>query len=193
MAEVNPTTVLHTMASAIEARLRLVFAEGVFDFSLMPASASVKELERIVKRKPFLGLAFSEIIPANFLRQFKGGAHWVVFLMCENEASAAARYTGDNLGIGMFGMTMAASALLHGWTVPGAGAVSVTKVETVRPDGWGEDAVAIVAVSICVEFSTDVAPGFPDDLADFLRLTVTWALPAPADAIPSQTILPRGP
>lgn len=193
MSEANPSTKLHTMASAIEARLRLIFPADLFEFSLMSSSATAKELDCVVRRKPFVGLAFTGIKPGNTQRQLKGSAQWVVFVICQNEAGAPARFTGDNLGIGLFGMIMAGATILHGWTIADVGAVSVIdQIETVRPEGWGDDSIAIAAIPLSIEFTSDVAPGSSFELTDFLRLSTVWALPAPADPLPAQTILPRG-
>ena len=187
-----PVTFLHTTASAIEARLRVAFPDPLFDFALMADSPSVKELERVVRRKPFIGLGLAALKPGDFARQFKGIAQWTIFLMVENQSSAGARYTGDDLGIGLFGMLHVASTLLHGWTIDGVGAVAVKEVSMIRAEGWGDDNTAMAALGLDVAFAADPAPAALADLGSFLSLNIAWTLPDAGTQPPATTITLAG-
>ncbi|NKX16155.1 hypothetical protein HGG75_10330 [Ochrobactrum pseudogrignonense] len=48
---------IRVMEAAIIARLRLAFPEKKFQIARVPAVLTVKEFERIVRLKPFIGLA----------------------------------------------------------------------------------------------------------------------------------------
>ena len=173
----NPRTPLHVMADGIEARLRLGFPDPLFAVELMAAAPSKNELERVLRRKPFLGLSLVDATFEGLHRQLKGMTIWTLLVCVQNEMGAAARFKGDGRGIGLWGAVTCAAGLLHGWTISDAGAVKVVKIDSVQPEGWGDDAIAMMLITLHAEVIFGNAPGSEVDLVDLLRLGATWKSP----------------
>lgn len=169
-------TFLHDIADALTARLRLAFPETLFQIALMSPVPSMRELEQTVSRPPFLGLAFTGFDANGASRALRGTANWRALLVCENSSSADARYRGDDRGIGMFGMTAAAAALLHGWTIPDVGEVRVIRQDAVDVGEWSANGFALMALDLQVSFLLSPAVS----LDDLIRINTTWDLPGPS-------------
>jgi hypothetical protein len=107
----NPRTFLHDITEAVEARLRLGFPATIFQFTLMADNPTTKELNRVVAKKPFLGLGLTGLELKESPRRFQGKAHFNLFLITQNNTgmitpnvnaltSYSSRYIGDEQGIG---------------------------------------------------------------------------------------------
>ena len=175
------TTQLHTMADAIEARLRLGFpavvsgAEGFF-VRTMSASPDDKELDRVFAQKPGIGIAWAGF-PSDPQsgRTLHGRALWHITLVCANAQSAENRMRGDSRGIGLFGMVWMATSLLHGWTLDDIGTASVLEATPAYADGWKAEGVAMAMIAVSIPLVlTPIGPAAGTDLDDFLRLNSTW-------------------
>lgn len=184
------STKFHTANDAIIERLRLVFPENIFQIALIPAAIKKTDMDRLVARKPFIGIAWTGYKP-DASRTLSGVASWTVLLGCDNASGVDARLKGDTKGIGLFGMITAAAGVLHGWTIADIGAVSVTAVDPADTDAWADSRLAIAAIDIALPFTLDAVS--PDDPADFLSLGLTWLLPPPADPGPSGVLTVRTP
>jgi hypothetical protein len=167
---------LITATDAILARLRLAFPEHLFQLSLLPPAPKKRDMDTIVTRKPFLGLAWTGMTIENS-RLLKGSAKWALILVAQNQRSVDERLKGDALGIGLFGMVSAAAGILHGYSLSEHGALAVTSADGALIEDWGDDSLAIAALDLTMPLILDVDPA--DDPQDYLRLGVTWNLPGP--------------
>ncbi len=190
----QPQTVLHRQAAAIETWLRAAFPAPTFTIDLMPAMPTKAEFASATRVKPFIGIAWGDFKTGKQARALDGDAEWIVYLVCENKLSAAARLRGDARGIGLFGMVTAAGAVLHGRTLEGVGSTAVTGAAPIWKEEWGDDATAIAMVSLT--FGCGLGPDRASDqsLTDFLRLTCAWAMPGAEGALllPTDTTDVRG-
>lgn len=189
----EPRTQFHRFADAAEARLRLAFPAAMFAFDVMPALPSKTEFDRLTRRKPFLGLAWAGFkVDEKAGRTLHGSADWILLVVIDNP-DARRRFAGDNRGVGLWGMVSAASRLLHGWTIDDIGTVSVTQIDTVVRDDWGDETTAIAAIGLSIPMHPD-ASFAAETLDDFLRLNCVWLRPAPDGSapMPADLIDPRG-
>lgn len=175
----EPRTQLHKIADGMIARLRLAFPASHFEIQLMPAVPTKNEFDRITRRRPFIGIAWAGFKPDTQARTLKGDASFIVYLVVDNQTSPAMRFMGDARGVGLFGMITAASALLHGWTLEDVGSATVTEVESLAKEDWGDDATAIAGLGVAMPIL--VGSGFAAGAAldEFLRLNCAWLIPAP--------------
>ena len=170
-------TKLISATDAIVARLRLAFPEPLFQLSLLPPAPKKRDMDAIVTRKPFLGLAWTGMTIDN-ARVLKGNGKWVLILVAQNQRSVDERLKGDALGIGLFGMVSAAAGVLHNYSLADHGALSVASADGALIEDWGDDSLAIAALDLTMPgLILDADPA--DNPLDFLRLGVTWNLPGP--------------
>ena len=169
-------TKLITATDAIMARLRLAFPQHLFQLSLLPPAPKKRDMDTIVTRKPFLGLAWTGMTISS-ARVLQGPAKWVLILVAQNQRSVEERLKGDALGIGLFGMVSAAAGVLHGYSLADHGALAVASADGALIEDWGDDSLAIAALELTMPLILDVDPA--DNPQDFLRLGATWNLPGP--------------
>jgi len=185
----EPPTQLHRVAAAIEARLRLAFPSPMFDVALMPPLPTVKEFQRLTHRKPFLGIAWAGFKAAEKVgRTLHGDADWILYVVVDNPDTRR-RFEGDSRGVGLWGMVSAAAFLLHGWTLDALGTASITAIDSLVKEEWGDETTAIAGIGLSIPLIPGA--GFAaDTLDDFLRLHCVWSMPAPEGSaeIPADTI-----
>lgn len=169
---------LATISNALVTRLRLVFPDGLFQVSMLPATPKKRDMDTIVTRKPFVGLAWISFTPDGSPRTLKGTAKFSLLLVCQNQRSVEERLKGDARGIGLYAMVTAAAGVLHGFTIADCGAVQVTDTGAALVEDWGDDSLAMAALDLSIPIILDADPS--DNPQDFLRLGVTWNLPGPA-------------
>lgn len=187
MPTVNPTTQYHRAAAYMLEQLRAAFKAPTFDVQLMPPAPSKEEWAQITRERPFVGLAWAGFTPDKQARGLKGNSTWVVYLVVDNVGDVAARWTGDSLGIGLFGMVTAGGFALHGRTITDVGSISVTGIESLYREDWADDATAIAALGVEVGMLPGDATTIAATLDDFLTLTCAWTMPAPDGSAPLPT------
>lgn len=187
MPTVNPTTQYHRAAEYLLEQLRAAFKAPTFDVQLVPPAPSKEEWNRITHLRPFVGLAWAGLTQGKQARALEGKSTWIVYLVVENTGDVAARWTGDNLGIGLFGMVTAGGYALHGRTIPDVGSIAVTGIESLYREDWADDASAIAAIGVEVDMTPGNAGAGATTLDDFLSLTCAWTMPAPDGSVPLPT------
>lgn len=187
-------TPIHRAADALLGRLRLAFPRPPFDVQVMSPAPSKAEWERATRIRPFIGFAWAGFDADAQARHLNGKTHFIIYLVVDNVGSVEARYRGDGLGIGLWGMIVAAATVLHGVTIEGVGSSAVTGIDSVHRDDWADDATAIAAIGVDVTMSPVTPNPAGANLPDLLRLTCAWEIPAPDGSapMPTDTITLRG-
>lgn len=176
---------IRTIEPLINARLRLAFPEETFGLERIPAVLTVKEFERVLRRPPFLGLAFLGIKPdPNSGREIQAAMRWRLVIVVRASRDLRTRFSGDAQEIGLDAMTDVAVVLLQGAVFEGVGAVRVTAVEAVYAEGWGDDATVVNQVDFEVGYSASPRALKLKTAADFRALGVTWLNDASPDPDP---------
>lgn len=179
------TAPIRTVEPLITARLRLAFPAKDFSLERVPAVLTVKEFERVLKRPPFLGLAFLGIrADPNSGRQIQAAQRWRLILVVRASRDLRTRFSGDAQSIGLDAMTDVAVVLLQGAVFDGVGATRVTGVEAVYAEGWGDDATVVNQVDFEVAYSATPRALKLVSAADFAGLGITWlndSSPDPAE------------
>ncbi|MCY1668324.1 hypothetical protein [Rhizobium sp. SL86] len=178
-------TNIRKMEPLLTKRLRLAFPEKTFAIERVPQVMTVKEFERLARLSPFIGLAWVGFrADANSGRMLSGRMLWRLILIFKASNGLETRFKGDVKGIGLDAMADVAIALMHGWTVPDAGPVSVTGANSVIADGWSDEAVVIAQVDF--EIYCTAHPGKLDLITpdDFRALSIDWMVEPDPDAVP---------
>lgn len=169
------TAPLRTVEPLITERLRLAFPAQTFSLDRIPAVMTVKEFERVLRQPPFLGLAFLGLkTDPNSGRSLQAAMRWRLVLVVKASRDFRTRFSGDAHEIGLDAMTDVAVVLLQGAVFDGVGDVSVTGVEAVYAEGWGDDATVVNQIDFEVAFSSRLAPFKLKTAADFDRFGITW-------------------
>ena len=165
---------LTALSLALETRLKLGFPEAHFDFGFMPYAPSLREWERIVRRMPFVGLAFTGIEPDKGNgRAFKGRAKFLVTLATSNPQSAKGRFQGDATAPGLFRMIDVAVPLVQGFDVAGVGAANVDEVAPMTAEGWDNQGAAIAGLTVSVLMDMPLVSTGTDPL-DLTHIVMRW-------------------
>ncbi|WP_026379365.1 hypothetical protein [Afifella pfennigii] len=173
---------IRTIEPLLAARLRLAFPQKDFSLERIPAVLTVKEFERVLRQPPFLGLAFLGIKPdANSGRQLQAKMRWRLILVVKASRDLCTRFSGDAHEIGLDAMTDVAVALLQGAAIEEVGDVSVTSVEAVYAEGWGDDATVVNQVDFEVAFSSSPAAFRLVAADDLVSIGATWLIADSAD------------
>lgn len=185
-------TSIRRMEPKITERLRLAFPERDFSIERVPQVLTIEEFKRLARQAPFIGLAWLGFrADANSGRMVTGNMLWRLILIFRASSGLETRFKGDVKGIGLDAMADVAIALLHGWTIPQTGAVSVTSANSVIADGWSDDAIVIAQVDFQVACAASPARLNLITADDFAGIGVTWRLEPEPDAIPlTDTINP---
>ncbi len=172
----EPPTQLHRVASALDARLKLIFPDP-FTVGLMPPAPSKAEFDRLTARKPYVGYAFENLRARSSSRLFSATADWMVLLAVDN-ADISRRHIGDERGIGLFGMITAAVYGLNGWTLEGIGTMTVSGADIIVREDWANETTAIAIIELAIDHVADqgIAAAMNGTLDDLLSLTCTWAM-----------------
>ena len=167
---------LSRTAQAITARLQLAFPPGKFQHALVPAKLNEKTLLQMSVKTPYVGLGWNVVEgDKDSARLFRGETHWTVFLLTKNAAGVAHRYFGDKQGPGLFTMVEAATAVLHGWTVPGIGTAFVERAGTLYAEGWDADGLAMAGVDFTIGATWPAAEVLAGAASDPLQtLGIEW-------------------
>lgn len=170
--------ILTLTARALQDRLKSVLPEGQFQHAFLPARLDAGVWKQLVTRTPFVGLGWSTLDHDQGARSFTGYSQWIVFLVVKNPGSGfAPRYLGDAQSQGLFAVTCAAVAVLHGMTIDGVGTVSVRSAGNSFAEGYDPEHGAMAALEVRVGARLTVASSFtglgatPDALTE---LTTTW-------------------
>ena len=180
---------IRVMEAAILARLRLAFPEKKFQIERVPAVLTVKEFERIVRLKPFIGLAWMGLQPdRDHGRLLSGVANWRLVLVVKASSNLDARFKGDRFDIGLDAMIDVSSVLLSGCTLPDIGTCTVTRAEAIYADGWADDATVLAQVDFDVRFTSPLSAFQIKTLDDLKSLGVTWITNGEEEPVISDTI-----
>lgn len=165
---------------AVQARLKLVFPETRFIHRVVSAHMNGAAWKQLIGDGRLVGLGFSDLAPRTGTgRLFSGDSKWCVFVAARNQRGVAAAYLGDGQGAGVFAMGEAVAAVLHGWTIPGIGSVSVTSVQSAYADGWDPaDNLAMLAITFEVGITITLPDGVAMDAPDALTTIASTWLPA---------------
>jgi len=180
---------IRVMEAAILARLRLAFPEKKFQIGRVPAVLTIKEFERIVRLKPFIGLAWMGLQPdRDHGRLLSGAANWRLVLVVKASNNLDARFKGDKFDIGLDAMIDVSSVLLSGCTLQDIGTCTVTRAEAIYADGWADDATVLAQVDFDVRFTSPLSAFQIKTLDDLKSLGVTWITNGEEEPVISDTI-----
>ncbi|MFQ0815780.1 hypothetical protein AVM02_07660 [Brucella anthropi] len=183
---------IRVMEAAIIARLRLAFPEKKFQIGRVPAVLTVKEFERILRLKPFIGLAWMGLQPdRDNGRLLSGAANWRLVLVVKASNSLDARFKGDKFDIGLDAMIDVSSVLLSGCTLPEIGTSTVTRAEAVYADGWADDATVLAQVDFDVRFTSPLSAFQIKSADDLKSLGITWITNDAEEPVITETINPE--
>ncbi|MEO0374252.1 MAG: hypothetical protein AAF329_06385 [Cyanobacteria bacterium P01_A01_bin.17] len=174
------TTAIRQMDPAIIDRLRLAFPKKYFGIERVPSTFNLTEFKRVVRLSPFIGVAWVGFKkdPASG-RILKGSHQWRLVLVLRASNGLEARFKGDHSDVGMDAMFDVASALFHGFTMDGIGAVSVTDGQSVYAQGYEDDDTTIAHINFEIDYSTQVGALNLKNAADFDALNITWSMTDP--------------
>ena len=183
---------IRVMEAAIIERLRLAFPAQKFQIQRVPAVLTVKEFERVVRMRPFIGLAWMGLQPdRDHGRLLSGAANWRLVLVVKASSGLDTRFKGDRHDIGLDAMIDVSSVLLSGCTLPDIGTCTVTRAEAVYADGWADDATVLAQVDFDVRFTSPLSAFQIKTLDDLKSLGVTWITNGDEEPAISQTITPE--
>jgi hypothetical protein len=167
---------LQLTADAISARLQLVFPPARFQHEMMPAKITAKTWGRLTARTPFIGLGWNTVEgDRDTSRLFRGETHWTAFLVAKNVAGTRLAYVGDRQGPGLFSMVEAATAVLHGWTLPDIGTCFVSRAGNLYAEGWDADDAAMAGVDFTIGCTWPAADPLDGAAGDPLTtLGIVW-------------------
>lgn len=193
MANVELTKApIRVMEAAIIDRLRLAFPAQKFQIQRVPAVLTVKEFERVVRLRPFIGLAWMGLQPdRDHGRLLSGAANWRLVLVVKASNGLDTRFKGDRFDIGLDAMIDVSSVLLSGCTLPDIGTCTVTRAEAVYADGWADDATVLAQVDFDVRFTSPLSAFQIKTLDDLKSLGITWITNGDEESPISQTITPE--
>lgn len=183
---------IRVMEAAIIERLRLAFPAKKFQIERVPAVLTVKEFERVVRMRPFIGLAWMGLQPdRDHGRLLSGAANWRLVLVVKVSSGLDARFKGDKNDIGLDAMIDVSSVLLSGCTLPDIGTCTVTRAEAVYADGWADDATVLAQVDFDVRFTSPLSAFQIKTLDDLKSLGITWITNSSDEPPISETITPK--
>lgn len=158
---------------AIQARLKIIFAERFYRHHIIPPHASKADWGKIIGACPGIALGWAGWNPARDCGSvFRGDLSFALFGIVQGRDPHALYFGDDRLrGAGTMGITALAAAALHGMNVPDMGVCVIRKasVPSAAAD-WLKDGVAIVALEVAIEnVSFDFGP-LVETLPEFLLL-----------------------
>jgi hypothetical protein len=183
---------LFAATQAIQARLAMAFPPDRFQHGMLPAVPTRDIWLKLVRRTPYVGLTWlAAPLDAASGRAPQMKSTWRVLLV-NSHTDVEARFFGDRIAPGQFGLVQVAIAALHGFTAPATDAVAdigtlaVTDVQALSAD-WSDAAEAIAGLTVESSFHlTDSAAG----LDELLRLRGNWQFQGATDlAAPAETDL----
>ena len=183
---------IRVMEAAIIERLRLAFPAQKFQIQRVPAVLTVKEFERVVRLRPFIGLAWMGLQPdRDHGRLLSGAANWRLVLVVKASNGLDIRFKGDRNDIGLDAMIDVSSVLLSGCTLSNIGTCTVTRAEAVYADGWADDATVLAQVDFDVRFTSPLSAFQIKTLDDLKSFGINWITNGDEEPAISQTITPE--
>ena len=156
-------------------RLRLAFPERDFTIERVPPNMTLKEFERVVRKVPFLGLAFVGLSPdGESGRRVQAKQRWRLILVYKSSGAQAVRFTGDKRGIGLDAMVDVASVMMHSHAIEGLGDTTLTSAESMIADGWTDEHLVLAKVDFEVRYIAQPSTFQLKTAEDFKALGVTW-------------------
>ncbi len=171
------------IGEAISARLKRVFPETKFEHAFVPAKLDAAQWIKLLRRTPFVGLGFADIVPKpESGQQFIGHVTWAVFLATRNESGPRQRFYGDAVAPGVLQMMQAAVGMLQGHTLRDGdtklGSVFVAHAANAYAEDWKDDTLAMVqlGLSVAITFGlVDVIDGEDTWAATLESTQVKWS------------------
>lgn len=158
---------------AIQARLKIIFAERIYRHHIIPPHASKADWGKVIGGCPAIALGWAGWNPDRDCGSaFRGDMAFALFGIVQSRDPAGLYFGDDRLrGAGTMGITALAAAALHGMNVPDMGACVIRKASVpAAAADWLKDGIAIVALEVAIEnVSFDFGP-LREKLPDFLRL-----------------------
>lgn len=183
---------IRVMEAAIIDRLRLAFPEKKFQIQRVPAVLTTKEFERVVRLRPFIGLAWMGLQPdRDHGRLLSGTANWRLVLVVKASNGLDARFKGDKFDIGLDAMIDVSSVLLSGCTLDQIGTCTVTRAEAIYADGWADDATVLAEVDFDIRFTSPLSAFQIKSADDLKSLGITWITNDSEDLAVTETITPE--
>lgn len=182
---------IRAMEPHIVARLRLGFPSSAFAIERVPQILTLIEFERVVRRSPFIGLAWTGFRPDGQTngRITKGDMLWRLILVLKASNSLETRFKGDKRDIGLDAMLDLAIVLLNGAVFEDIGTCQVISAASVIADGWTKDDLVIAQVDFSVKFSATIARIGVLTADDFERMGISWTFEPADEEAPSVTNL----
>lgn len=178
---------LFDAAASLEARLLLAFPADQFMHHVVPARITKTLFDRLSSRSPFVARGFAGLQSHERNgRRYHCAASWMVFLGVKN-GRPDLMLAGDRFMPGQIGVTGAGVQMLHGYTEKGLGTWMVGAVENLFADDWMNDEVGLIGLRVSIDLELVDGAALARDEPDFLRLGITWELPA----LPEQVLTVR--
>lgn len=158
-------------------RLEIAFPPAKFQHAYMPSRVTPQIWGELLRRTPFIGLGWAQLgpKPGTPAGEFIGAAAWAVYLVVRNPAGQAARLFGDRQGPGVFKMTRAAIAMLHGAPVPEVGTIQVLSAGHGFMDGYEKDDVSMAVVDFGCPANISVCNTLHLEVPDLSEIDITWS------------------
>jgi hypothetical protein len=169
---------LETIALALRDRLIVAFPENKFDHQFVPPRVSKKQWDVLLRRPPFIGIGWMELDPKRMAgaRSFNAEVQFNVTLVTVNQSGVKAGLLGDTLAPGIMRMVGAAIGILHGYTFPDIGSVSVMRAVAATSDEWENDNLFAASLDLSIGLSMPLSSVFEAIPADALSTTsIQWA------------------
>jgi hypothetical protein len=192
-------TPFHATLAGLNARLDLVFPATTFGRPIVNPKLTTGEWKELTQRTPLVGIGWDALAPTSpESRLYVGTTKWTVFLVARNVAGPLQRLAGDALGVGLWDMVTAATAVLHGATIPDVGTAFVSSVQSMVSEAWDMEnlVLACLDVSVGVTMTTAAAaaaaanPGQDDGVGLLQTLGITWSLDGGAQVEDDGPIVP---
>ncbi|MBL7232054.1 hypothetical protein [Komagataeibacter oboediens] len=162
---------------ALRKRLKLAFPPQIFTHVVVPPNAKRATWDTILKTKPAVALGWSAWKPDHACgATFRGDLVFAVFIAIQHTAPERLYLGNEQLrGLGTMGVSAAAVAFLHGWTLPGELGTAMVRQCALPPTAdWLADDTALVSLEVVVPNVSFDAPALAQQLDDFKGLAVTW-------------------
>lgn len=182
---------IRNMYPELVERLRLAFPAETFTICRVPQQLSADAFADLVRDAPVIGIGWRGIRPdANSGRVLKGSGLWRLLLIYKSSGANELRFSGDQFGWGIDDMADVAAVIMHGWTLDGIGACSVTDVQAVVADGYAKDDIELAQIDFEVSFTVPSALLSVKDPADLSALGLAWTANNSTTTV-TETIDPR--
>lgn len=162
---------------ALRKRLKLAFPTTIFSHVVVPPNAKKATWEKLLKTKPAVALGWSSWQPhGDCGAAFRGNLVFAVFIAIQHTDPERLYLGTEQLrGMGTMGVSAAAAAFLHGWTLPGELGTAMVRQCALPPTAdWLADDTALVSLEVVVPNVSFDAPALAQQLDDFEGLAVTW-------------------